>query len=111
MPLQIDGKHHVRGLLEDDVPQSLTANVVTRQIDELAPGDSKSFVVQVYAMADSGEGTDRLYMRAVSNEAKSDQQYIEVATAKNNSWLSIGVAIALVAILVFGFIVWKYGRR
>ena len=96
---------------QDDVPQSLTATVMTRQVDELAPGESQRFVVQVYAKADASDGTDRLYMRAVSEEARSNQLYIEITTTKSNTWLGVGIAIALVAILAFGLIVWKYGRR
>jgi uncharacterized membrane protein len=96
---------------QDDVPQSLTANVVSREVGELAPGESQRFVVQLYAKADSGASTERLYMRAVSSETRTNQQYVEVATTQSNTWLGIGIAIALLAILAFGLIVWKYGRR
>jgi uncharacterized membrane protein len=96
---------------QDDVPQSLTANVVTREVDELAPGESQRFVVQLYAKADAGASTERLYMREVSSETRTDQQFVEVTTTQSNTWLGIGIAIALLAILAFGFIFWKYGRR
>jgi hypothetical protein len=96
---------------QDDVPQSLTANVQTRAVDKLDPGQSQRFVVQVYARADAGTGTDKLYMRAVSNEAKTDQKSMQVSYSTSNTWLGMGIAIALIAILAFGFIVWKYGRR
>ena len=96
---------------QDDVPQSLTANVQSRTLDSLDPGQSQRFVVQVYAKADAGSGTDKLYMRAVSNEAKTDQKSMQVSYATSNTWLGMGIAIALIAILAFGFIVWKYGRR
>jgi hypothetical protein len=96
---------------QDDVPQSLTANVQTRTIDRLDPGESQRFVVQVYAKADAGTGTDKLYMRATSDEAKTDQKSMQVSYATSNTWLGMGIAIALIAILAFGFIVWKYGRR
>jgi uncharacterized membrane protein len=96
---------------QDDVPQSLTANVQTRAIDSLEPGQSQRFVIQVYAKADAGTGRDKLYLRATSNEAKTDQKSMQVSYATSNTWLGVGIAIALVAILAFGFIVWKYGRR
>jgi uncharacterized membrane protein len=96
---------------QDDVPQSLTANVQTRTVDRLDPGQSQRFVIQVYAKADAGTGEDKLYMRATSNEAKTDQKSMQVSYATSNTWLGMGIAIALVAILAFGFIVWKYGRR
>jgi hypothetical protein len=96
---------------QEDVPQSLTANVQSRTVDSLDPGESQRFVVQVYAKADAGTGTDKLYMRATSNEAKTDQKSMQVSYATSNTWLGMGIAIALIAILAFGFIVWKYGRR
>jgi uncharacterized membrane protein len=96
---------------QDDVPQSLTANVQTRAVDSLDPGESQHFLVQVYAKADAGSGSDKLYMRAVSNEAKTDQKSMQVSYSTSNTWLGMGIAIALIAILAFGFIVWKYGRR
>ncbi len=57
---------------QDDVPQSLTATVQTRMLDRLDPGQSQRFVIQVYAKADAETGSDKLYMRTVSGEAKSD---------------------------------------
>ena len=95
----------------DDVPQSLTANVQTRTIDRLDPGQSQRFIIQVYAKADAGTGSDKLYIRAVGAETKTDQKYMTINYATSNTWLGLGIAIALVAILAFGFIVWKYGRR
>lgn len=94
-----------------DVPQSLTASVSTRMVDVLDPGESARFVVQVYAKADAGNGADKVYMRATSSEAKSEQGYLMVSYSTSNTWLGAGIGIALVAILAFGFIVWKYGRR
>jgi hypothetical protein len=96
---------------QDDVPQSLTASVQTRTVDRLDPGQSQRFVIQVYAKADAGTGADKLYMRAVSNEARTDQKSMQVSYSTSNTWLGMGIAIALIAILAFGFIVWKYGRR
>jgi uncharacterized membrane protein len=96
---------------QDDVPQSLTANVQTCAIDSLDPGQSQRFVIQIYAKADAGTGTDKLYMRATSNEAKTDQKSMQVRYSTSNTWLWMGIAIALIAILAFGFVVWKYGRR
>ncbi|OPY30558.1 MAG: hypothetical protein A4E28_00206 [Methanocella sp. PtaU1.Bin125] len=95
----------------DDVPRSLTATVNTRTVDTLGPGETARFVVQVYAKADAGNGNDKLYMRATSSETKSDQKHMTVSYTTSNTWLGAGIGIALVAILAFGFIVWKYGRR
>jgi uncharacterized membrane protein len=93
------------------VPQSLAANVLTHAIDSLDPGKSQRFVIQVYAKADVGAGIDKLYMRAVSYEVKTDQKSMQVSYATSKTWLGFCIGIALVAILAFGFIVWKYGRR
>jgi len=94
-----------------DIPQSLTATVNTNQISELDPGENAHFTVNVYAKSDSGQETDKLYMKATSTETKTSQQYVEVTITKSNTWIGVGIAIALIAILAFGFIVWKYGRR
>ena len=96
---------------EDDIPQSLTATVNTRNLDELGPGETKRFVIQIYAKADASQGSDRLYMRAVSNEVKSSEEYVDVEVLKSSTWVGVGIGIAVVAILAFGLIVWKYGRR
>jgi len=94
----------------DDIPQSLTVETPNR-VSELAPGESHRFTLKVYARADAGQETDKLYLRAVSNEVKTDQKSIDVNIVKSNTWIGVGIAIALLAILAFGFIVWKYGRR
>jgi len=96
---------------QGDVPQSLTATVNSRMIETLNPGESARFVIQVYAKADAGNGADKLYMRAVSGETKSDQKHMTVSYTTSNTWLGAGIGIALIAIVAFGFIVWKYGRR
>jgi hypothetical protein len=95
----------------DDVPSALTADVTTNKLDELAPGASKKFTISVAAKADAGQESDRLYMHAVSSETKTGQQFIGVNIVKSSTWVGVGIAIALIAILAFGFIVWKYGRR
>jgi Fe-S cluster assembly iron-binding protein IscA len=93
-----------------DIPQSLTVDAPNR-IDELGPGETHRFIVKIYAKADASQETDKLYLRAVSSEVKTDQKYIDVSVTKSNTWIEVGIAIALLAILAFGFIVWKYGRR
>ncbi len=94
----------------DDIPQSLAVDTPGR-IGELAPGETHRFTLKVNARADASPETSRLYLRAVSNEVKTGQQYIDVTITKSNTWIGVGIAIALLAILAFGFIVWKYGRR
>ena len=95
----------------DNIPSSLTATVVTQQLDELDPGDSHTFTITVGANANANQESDKLYMKATSTETKTDQKYIEVNITKSSTWVGVGIAIALIAILAFGFIVWKYGRR
>jgi len=94
----------------DDIPQSLTIETPNR-IDELAPGETHRFTLKVYAKADAPQETDKLYLRAICNEAKTGQKSIDVNLLKSNTWIGVGIAIAILAILAFGFIVWKYGRR
>lgn len=97
--------------IPSNMPSSLTANVVTQQISELDPGDSRTFTVSVGANANANQESDKLYLQATSTETKSSQKYIEVNITKSSTWVGVGIAIALIAILAFGFIVWKYGRR
>jgi hypothetical protein len=94
----------------DDIPDSLTVDTPTK-IDELNPGDTHRFTLKVYAKADATAETDQLYLRAVSSETKTDKKTIDFTVTKSNTWIGIGIAIALIAILAFGYIVWKYGRR
>lgn len=94
----------------DDIPQSLTVDAPNK-IDELDAGDTHRYILKVYAKADASQETDKLYLRAVSTETKTDQKSIDISITKSNVWIGVGVAIALIAILAFGFIVWKYGRR
>ena len=95
----------------DNIPSSLTATVVTQQLDELDPGDSHTFTITVGVNSNANQESDKLYMKATSTETKTDQKYIEVNITKSSTWVGVGIAIALIAILAFGFIVWKYGRR
>jgi uncharacterized membrane protein len=94
----------------DDIPDTLTVDTPNR-IDELDPGDTHRFTLKVYAKADATAETNQLYLKAVSAETKTDKQTIDFTITKSNTWIGIGIAIALVAILAFGYIVWKYGRR
>lgn len=94
----------------DDIPPSLTVETPNR-IDELNPGETHRFTLKVYAKADASQENDKLYLRAASNEVKTGQKSIEVNLQKSNTWIGVGIAIAILAILAFGLIVWKYGRR
>jgi hypothetical protein len=94
----------------DDIPQSLTVDTPNR-IDELEPGESHRFTLKVNARADASQETDKLYLKAVSNEVKTGRKSIDVNVTKSNTWIGVGIAIALLAIIAFGLIVWKYGRR
>ena len=94
-----------------DIPDSLTADVTTQELAELAPGETHKFTISVAAKSDAGQESDKLYMHAASAETKTDNKYIEVNITKSSTWVGVGIAIALIAILAFGFIVWKYGRR
>lgn len=94
----------------DDIPDSLTVDTPNK-IDELDPGDTHRFTLKVYVKADASQETDQLYLRATSTETKTDKKSIDFTITKSNTWIGAGIAIALIAILAFGFIVWKYGRR
>ncbi|HTY91914.1 MAG TPA: TonB-dependent receptor, partial [Methanocella sp.] len=94
----------------NDIPDSLTVDT-SNKIDELDPGDTHRFTLKVYAKADASQETDRLYLRAVSTETRTEKKSIDFTITKSNTWIGVGIAIALIAILAFGFIVWKYGRR
>ena len=94
----------------DDISDSLTVDMPSR-IMELEPGDTHRFTLKVYAKTDAPAGTGQLSLRAVSGETRTDNKAIDFTITKSNSWIGIGIGIALVAILAFGFIVWKYGRR
>lgn len=84
---------------------------VAGNVDEILPGDTARLTLRVYAKADATQGTQKLYLRAVSTETRTPQQYIEVTINKSNTWIGAGIAIAIIAILTFAYIVWKYGRR
>jgi hypothetical protein len=94
----------------DDVPDSLTVDMPNK-IDRLAPGETHRFTLKVYAKADASQETDKLYLKAVSSETKTEQKSIDISIIKSNTWIGIGIAVALIAIVSFGFVVWKYGRR
>jgi uncharacterized membrane protein len=43
----------------------------------------------------------------VSNEVKTGRKSIDVNVTKSNTWIGVGIAIALLAIIAFRLIVWK----
>ncbi len=97
---------------QNDVPQSLTANVQTRAIDQPGPGPEPA--VRDPGIRKSGCGNGQRTSCTCERRAtrrKTDQKSMQVSYSTSNTWLGMGIAIALIAILAFGFIVWKYGRR
>lgn len=94
----------------DDIPDSLTIDTPNK-IDILEPGDTHQFTLKVYATTDATTKTDQLYLRATSSETKTEKKIIDFTITKSNTWIGIGIAIALIAIIAFSLIVWKYGRR
>jgi len=94
-----------------DVPSTLSASVSSQAVADLAPGDSADFTVSVTANSNDNPGTADLYMSASSDQTTTSQGEVVVTLVKSNTWIGVGIGIALVAILAFGFIVWKYGRR
>jgi uncharacterized membrane protein len=94
----------------EDVPSSLTVNTPNR-ISELGPGEVRRFSLRINANPGANPETDTLYLRAASDEVRTNKQPITITITKSNTWIGAGIAIALLAILAFGYIVWKYGRR
>jgi uncharacterized repeat protein (TIGR01451 family) len=94
-----------------DVPSTLSASVSSPTLAELDPGDSADYTVSVTANSNDNPGTADLYMSASSDQTTTGQEHVAVTLVKSNTWIGVGIGIALVAILAFGFIVWKYGRR
>jgi uncharacterized membrane protein len=80
-------------------------------IDKLEPGESWDTSIEITARADASPGTKDLLMRAVSNEAQSQDGRVEVIVEKSGSSGFIGIGMVILAIVLLIFIVSKFGRR
>ncbi len=80
-------------------------------IDELEPGESQGIPVEIKARADASSDVKEILMRAVSDEAESEDERVEVSVVKSNSSGFIGIGMIIAALLLLGFIVLKFGRR
>ncbi|MDI6898050.1 carboxypeptidase regulatory-like domain-containing protein [Methanocella conradii] len=98
------------GVDVEDVPDSLTVEPPTR-IEALGPGETHRFNLRVQAKPDAAQETSTLNLRATSTETKTGQKTVEISITKSNTWIGVGLGIAVLAMLAFGLIVWKYGRR
>lgn len=98
------------GVDVEDASESLTVEPPTR-IEALGPGETHRFNLRIQAKPDAVQKTSTLSLRATSSETKTIQKTIEITVTKSNTWIGVGLGIAVLAILAFGIIVWKYGRR
>lgn len=80
-------------------------------IDELEPGESWDTSIEITARADASPGTKELLMRAVSDEAQSQDGVVEVVVEKSGRSGFIGIGMVVLAIVLLIFIVSKFGRR
>jgi uncharacterized membrane protein len=80
-------------------------------VDKLEPGQSWDTSIEITARADASPGTKDLLMRAVSNEAQSQDGIVEVVVEKSGSSGFIGIGMVIFAIVLLIFIVSKFGRR
>ncbi|MCM1985959.1 hypothetical protein KDK67_02855 [Methanococcoides seepicolus] len=80
-------------------------------IDELEPGESREIPVEIKVRADASPDTKEILMRAVSDEAESEDERVEVSVVKSSSGGFIGIGMIIGALLLLVFIVSKFGRR
>ncbi|WP_091935506.1 COG1470 family protein [Methanolobus profundi] len=80
-------------------------------IDELEPGESWDTSIEITARADASPGTKDLLMRAVSDDAQSQDGRVEIIVEKSDSGGFIGIGMVVVSILLLIVIVRKFGRR
>ena len=80
-------------------------------IDELEPGESREIPVMVSARADASPGEKEILMRALSDEAQSEDNSMQVVVVKSNSSGFLGIGLVLVAVFALIIIIFKFGRR
>jgi len=80
-------------------------------IDELEPGESGRIPVTITARADASPGEKEILMRAVSDEAQSEDDCLKITVVKSSSSGFIGIGMVILAVLVFIIIIYKFGRR
>lgn len=80
-------------------------------IDELESGESRMIPVAIFARADASPGAKEILMRAVSDEAQSEDNRLKVTVVKSSSSGFIGIGMIILALFVLMFIIYKYGRR
>jgi uncharacterized membrane protein len=80
-------------------------------IDELEPGDTWDTSIEITARADASPGSKDLLMRAVSDDAQSQDGRVEVIVEKSSSGGFVGIGMVVISILLLIVIVRKFGRR
>ena len=80
-------------------------------IDELEPGESRRIPVTISARADASPGEKEILMRAVSDEAQSEDDLVRIIVEKSESSGFIGIGLVILAVFVFIIIIYKFGRR
>jgi len=98
------------GVDVEDAPGSLNVEPPNR-IEVLEPGETHRFNLKVQAKPDASQETSTLSLIATSSETKTTPKTIETSITKSSTWIGVGMGIAVLALLAFGIIVWKYGRR
>lgn len=95
---------------QGDMPQSMEARVLTDRLAELAPGESKEFVIQLSARDSASGGKEKIPLHAVSDQLQSDDKYIEVNLVKGNMFIVVGLAIVVIATIAIGFVLWVFRK-
>ena len=80
-------------------------------IDKLEPGESRRIPVKISARADASPGEKEILMRAVSDEAQSEDDNVRIIVEKSESSGFIGIGLVILAVFVFIIIIYKFGRR
>ncbi len=80
-------------------------------INELEPGESRGIPVMISARADASPGEKEILMRAVSDEAQSEDNQLKVTVVKSSSSGFIGIGLVILAVLTLIIIIYKFGRR
>lgn len=81
------------------------------RVDSLKPLESHTFTVVAKTTADTVAGDYLITLRALSDQAKSDQVQVRVTVTVPTSWglIGVGIAAGMVIALMFAFI--KFRRR
>nr|WP_321496902.1 NEW3 domain-containing protein [uncultured Methanolobus sp.] len=80
-------------------------------IEELEAGESVKIPIEISARADASSGPKEILMRATSDTINSEDGKIIVNVEKSESSGYIGITMIVVAFVILGIIIYKFGRR